>query len=444
MRRRIFPRTLARAVGLACTLVAANARAQAPAAPAAPLAPPAVATTPRPSPLIPRGETEAMADRPLIAGAATFKPGAGLLLSTADERFSLRVNVWAQLRLTVNHDQFPATGAPDPTTTLEFNRARAIFAGNIFSKNIHYLAHLMFAPKDLGFKDGVATRPPIFLWYVSNTRFKHANLQAGFFFVPHARQRMSPAGNWQFPDNSIASYEFTLNQDMGVQISSPDVAGLGLLRYYAGVFIGDGYDWYKAGDTGFTYTGRVEVLPLGMFQDYSEADFERSLRPKLSLGVAYAFSDRDHQTRAIGGTTFADGGTMRAHNFTADLVFKWAGLSILGDFYLREAWRLPGGAVDPDGAPLPVQPARNGYGWTAQAGFLLPYTRVELVGRSSGLRPLASVATSLARLDEAGAGINYYFYRHALKMQLDYTRSWGLGQPTGLGDRVRLQLQAAF
>ncbi len=398
----------------------------------------------RPSDLIPRGEAEAMAEHPIAGGKATFKPGAGLQVSSADGRFSLRVTLWSQLRFTGNHNQTPTMGAPNPSAGLEFTRARLIFAGNMFSKDLQYVAHLMFSPKDLGFKDGAATRAPIFLWYTAFTRLKNANLHAGFFFVPHARQRMTPGTHWQMADNSTASYEFTLNQDLGVQVSSPDLGGLGLLRYYAGVFTGEGYDWHKASDLGFTYAGRVEVLPLGMFQDFSEPDFERSHRPRLSLGVAYAFSDRDHKTRAIGGMAFADGGTMSAHNVTADLAFRWSGLSFLGDFYLRDGWRRPGGLRETDGALIPVQAVRNGIGWTAQMGLLMPRTRFEVVGRSSGQRPARAVPTSLARLDELGGGLNYYFYRHVLKLQLDYIHTWGPALPTGRGEQVRLQLQTMF
>lgn len=393
---------------------------------------------------IPRDEEEAMKSRPLVNGKIVFTPGSGLTISTDDKRFSLKLSAWAQLRLTVNHNQSPPIDTPNPTITLEFNRARLLFAGNVFSQDIHYMLHLMFAPKDLGFKNGVATRPPIFMWYTSYTRLKNANIQAGFFFVPHARQRMQPAPLWQFPDNSTASYEFTLNQDMGIQISSPDVGGLGRMRYYAGVFIGDGYDWYKANDTGFTYLARFEVLPMGMFQDYSEADFERLRRPKLSIGLAYGFSDRDHQTRQISGTTFADGGTMSSHNITADVVLKWAGVSFLGDFYIRKGWRHPGVLKDMNGVPISTQTARNGLGWTTQLGVLMPYTRFELVGRYAGIRPLKSVDTSLARLDEAGGGMNYYFFRHALKLQLDYIHTWGPELSFGASDQVRLQFQLVF
>ncbi len=94
--------------------------------------------------------------------------------------------------------------------------------------------------------------------------------------------------------------------------------------------------------------------------------------------------------------------------------------------------------------PVPVEAARNGVGWTAQMGLFIPRTRVELTARSSGVRPSRRVDTSLARLDEYGAGIGYYFYRHSLKLQLDYFRQWGPGLPAGIADQLRLQLQAGF
>lgn len=385
-----------------------------------------------------------MAERPIAGGKATYRPGGGLTVRTQDGRFSLNFTLWAQLLLSIKHDEAPAAGGDATWTSLELRRARTIVQGNVFGRHVKYYVHLMFAPRDLGFKDGTPRRAPIFQWYSKFDRFNHANVQAGFFFVPYARQRMQPQPRLQMIENAAASYEFTLDQDIGVQISSPDVAGLGRLRYYAGVFMGEGHDWYRAADFGLTYMGRVDVLPLGMFEDYGESDFERSTTPKLGVGVAYAFSDRDHRTRSIAGAAFADGGTTSAHNLTADVVFKWMGLSILADVYWRRGWRQPGARTDAEGLPIAVQAARNGFGWTAQVGLYVPRTRFEWTARSSGARPLRSTATSLARLDEVGAGFNYYFYRHALKLQLDYTHTWGPALPTGRGELVRLQLQAAF
>lgn len=409
--------------------------------------PPAPTPPKQPAPaswLAPTWDRANSAERTLGGGKATYKPGGGITIRSQDGRFSLNFSLWAQLLATVKHDAVPAAGAEATTMSLELRRARAVLQGNVFSKHVRYYVHLMFAPKDLGFKDGTPRRGPIFQWYSLFDRFKHANVQAGFFFVPYARQRIQPLAKLQMVDNSAASYEFTLDQDIGVQVSSPDVAGLGRLRYYAGVFMGEGYDWYKAGDFGLTYMGRVEVLPFGMFEDYVESDLERPTKPKLSVGAAYAFSDRDHRTRSLGGVAFADGGTTSANNLTADVMFKWAGLSILADVYWRRGWRQGGKLTDPDGLPIAVQAARNGFGWTATMGLYVPRTRFEVVARSSGARPVTSVATSLARLDEAGGGLNYYFYRHALKLQFDYFHTWGPALPTGRGDQFRLQLQAAF
>lgn len=423
-------------MAVAAALMTSSARANPPAPTPAP------GPAQPPSPTAPAGEREALAERPF--GAGSYKPGNGVTLKSQDGRFALNFAMWAQLLFTGKREQLPAGGQSGRTASLELRRARVVLQGHVFTPHLKYYAHLMFAPKDLGFKDGVPTRAPIFQWYATVTKLANAQLQAGFFFVPYARQRMAPLPRLQFADNSTASYEFTLDQDMGLQLSSPDIAGLGLLRYYAGVFMGEGYDWYKAGDFGFTYMGRVEVLPWGMFEDFNEPDFERGVKPKLSLGAAYAYSDRDHRTRSIAGAAFADGGTMSAHHLTADLMFKWSGLSVLADVYWRRGQRQAGALKDEEGLPIAVQAARNGLGWTTQMGLFVPRTRFEAVGRYAGVRPPRSGATSLARLDELGGGLNYYFYRHALKMNVDYIHTWGPALPTGRGDQVRVQMQLMF
>ena len=255
---------------------------------------------------------------------------------------------------------------------------------------------------------------------------------------------MRPLTRLQLVDTSAANFEFTLEQDIGVQVSSPDLAGLGKLRYFAGVFMGEGYGWYRASDLGLTYIGRVDYLPLGLFEDYSEADLERDPRPRLSIGSAYAFSDRDRRSRSYGGTLFADGGSARSHNLTVDLMFKAAGFSALLDFYWRRGWRLPGDVKDMFGEPVTVEAARNGVGFTAQLGLFIPLTRLEVTARASGVRPTRRHDTSLARVDEYGGGLNYYFARHAFKLQTDYFRSYGPGLPAGVADQLRVQLRLSF
>lgn len=387
------------------------------------------------------GPPRPAADPPPVG--TSYKPGAGLTVRSQDRRFALTVNLWGQLLAAVRHDATSSDGPATPLT-LELRRARAVFSGNLFTPHIKYNLHLMFSPRDLAFKDGAPHRPPVFMYFLAFDRLRHANIHAGFFFVPFSGQRVRPPPWLQMIDVSNAIGEFTLDEDIGVQLSSTGLEGLAQLRYAAGVFIGDGYDYARAGDFGLMYVGRLDITPRGSPAELRETGQDRSPRPLLNLGTAYAFTDRDHRTRAINPAGFADGGTSSAHNLTADMNLRWSGLSLLTDVYVRRGWRQAGDLTDQDGAPLAVQAARNGFGWTIQGGMFVPRTPLELVARSSGVRPVWTVATSLARLDEAGLGFNYYFHGHAMKLQLDYIHTWGPALPATRSDQTRLQLQMTF
>jgi hypothetical protein len=264
------------------------------------------------------------------------------------------------------------------------------------------------------------------------------------FFVPFSRQRYTPPNRLQFVDNSLAAFEFGFDRDIGIDLKSKDLAGLGgRLRYHLGLFMGDGFDFHVHRDFGMQYVARVEVLPWGDFEDVAEADFARELKPKLALGGAYSFVDNDLRNRPLGPAPI-DGGSTDTHTVVADVVFKAAGFSLLADFFWRKGRRTPGNAVVDDGMggtmPAPIERARNGMGWTAQAAFLIPRVPFEIGGRYSGVRGLGT--TSLLDVDEVGPGLSYYFVQHALKLQLDYFHQ--VGEGAQFSDRVRLQLTFIF
>jgi phosphate-selective porin OprO/OprP len=100
---------------------------------------------------------------------------------------------------------------------------------------------------------------------------------------------------------------------------------------------------------------------------------------------------------------------------------------------------------------VPLELGESGLGWFGQLGYLVPKIDLELVTRYAFVRNVFGDESSLGFLDEAGAGINYYFAGHNLKLQLDYFRMWGLEEGPAYADalrrgtdRVRLQLQLAF
>lgn len=427
--------------------VSSTARAEPNALEPLPSAQPAPPPVPAGSRLRPRREMEWMSDKPIGAGKIKYKPGKGLVLESDNGKFMLAMNVAAQFLYTVQ-DQTPAPEGQKRTShTFEIRRARLFLNGHV-TKHVKYWVQLQFAPRDLGISNGKIGQSPVFQWQFTFDWLRDFTPQVGLNFIPYARQRVAPILKLQFVDNSIASYEFTLDRDIGINVMSKDLGGLGKLRYYAGVFMGEGPDFAKPTNAGLVYDGRFEVLPFGDFDDYAEADHARLLEPKLSIGAAYAFAHKDARTRALAAPADLipkDGGTTDSHNATVDVVFKMAGFSLLADAYLRWGKRNPGD-VSPDNPggrllPVTVEPARNGFGWTAQGGFLIPRTGFEIAARYSGIRKVGN-KSSIKDTDEAGPGISYYFLEHSVKLQLDYFHGWR--EDNWRSDRLRLQLTLGF
>jgi phosphate-selective porin OprO/OprP len=395
--------------------------------------------------------TTELTESPVDPSQSKWVPGKGIEVSTQDKRFSLSFGMMGQLQMPILHTPAqPAIGttpATDSTltTTLTFRRARLIFGGNIFTPNIKYKVQLTAAPVEMGFKDGVPHRTPILDWYFTFDRLRDLTFQVGQYKVAYNHQRMLRVTGMQFVDRSAANNEFTMDRDIGFDIRSKDVGGLGYLRYYAGVFLGDGIAKYGPSDFGFMYTGRVEVLPFGQYDDLEEGDHDRSTKPRMLIGGAYAFIDRDpHDNHGFFGALPADGGTTTTHNATADLNFRIAGFSLESAFFWRKGTRQPGNAVDINGDPIPTVAPRNGLGYFVQAGYLIPRVPLEMGARwGQILAQGAPTQTSLRDQSEVGGVLGYYFARHFLKLQLDYLHLWNDDIALGT-DQIRLQLQATF
>ena len=393
--------------------------------------------------LRPPGESELLGEHEVDVGKARYKPGTGLTFTSKNKRFELATRLRAQFRYTLeNEDE-----AADTTHGLSIRRARLQFKGHVFNEHNRFKTELALSPRDMGF-DGVVThRTPILDWYFDFTYLRDFTIRIGQYKVPYSRQRVVSSGDLQLVDRSLANGEFNLDRDIGFDIRSKDFLGLDKLRYYAGVYFGEGRDQYRPSNFDMFYLARVEVLPFGMFKDYKEADFERSLRPRLSLGAAYAFVDGAVGNRGILGSTPSDGGTTDYHNVTADAVFMIGGFSAFGDVYYRQGRRRFGDAVVVDETGMetaaPREAPRNGVGWSAAAGYLIPRVPFELATRYAQVLAVGN-ATSLTRRDEVGGGVSYYFAGHPLKLQMDYFAQFPNGQVAHPDHIMRLQLQAAF
>ena len=257
----------------------------------------------------------------------------------------------------------------------------------------------------------------------------------GQYKVPFSLERSVSSGNLNLVDRSIVNKEFTVDRDIGLDLRSKDLFGLGLLRYYVGIYAGEGRNTFDFSDFGVMALARVELLPLGMFKDSKQGDLKRTASPKLAIGVAYAFVDNAKRDKGILGSVPEDGGTTDTHNATADLVFMWRGLSLFSAFHFRDGRRNP-----PNDA-MTVDPVRDGYGLLVQPGYLLPWIDLEIVARFAMTRPSFS-GSALDRKNELGGGLSYYFVSHSMKLQADNFTLWTTGEDSE--NFFRLQLQAAF
>ena len=397
---------------------------------------------PKDASLMPEGEKELMADHDVNPETITYRSGKGLQVRSADKKH----NIVTRLRLQTLGTVSNASGEPAEMGII-LRRARLQFIGNTFGEHNKFKAEFAFSPRDLRFHavgdDTYARESPLLSWYWEFDHLRDLTLRVGQYKIPYSRQRVISSGNQQMVDRSIANGEFTLDRDIGFDIRSKDFLGLGFMKYYLGVYNGEGRSAFDNGDSNLMYLGRVEFLPFGMFKDYSEGDFERLARPGVSIGLAYGYAPNALGKKVNRSGRPADRGTTDFQNLAADVTFKYQGLALSSEVFWREGERESGGALDGDGMEIPTEDARNGLGWMAQAGYLLPRSPIEITGRFGQI--IASDESALSDSNEAGMAFSYYFAQHPFKLQGDAFQLWGGDDAFTDGTtRVRVQMQMAF
>jgi hypothetical protein len=372
-------------------------------------------------------------------------------MESTDQMFGLNLRLRAQLLYMA--DGTEAHDTAKMKESFQIRRARLQLAGHFFGADNELRAELALSPTDVGMRDGsVPQTSPLLDLYVQFKQLANLNLRAGQYKVPFNRQRIVSSGDLHMVDRSVVDSEFTLDRDLGADLRSEDFLHLGKLRYYAGIFSGEGRNANALNDFGMLYVGRVEVLPLGLFKDHAEGDLQFSESPKLSLGLAYAYIGHAARNQGTLGSAPVDGGTTNLHNITADVALRALGLSLEGEFIWRHGKRRPGnklsGADTPDDLTddeYVIEKPRNGWGLMTQAGVLLQGTPLEITARASLNRAVGE--SSLTERNEYGLGVSYYFAGHPFKLQADVFRV-GAKAPDAKGyaweDRVRVQLQAGF
>ena len=341
--------------------------------------------------------------------------GHGVSIKAVDGSFEFQARARLHLRAqaTVDDDADDEEAALRPE--LFVRRARIVFGGRVLHDLFQWQVQLGLAPNDVEKDLPIIVRDA----YVTWNGPLHLGVRVGQMKVPFDRQRLTSSSAQQLTERSRVVNELNLDRDIGAQLIHSHLLG-DTVAVQLGVFGGDGRNRPVATPSMLS-VARVQLSPLGAFDDLVEGDVARSAEPRLAVAVAAAYNVNTTRSRSTHGDVVdvsAGGGIDYAHA-TADAVFKWHGVSAMVSGLARVA--LADGGSD-------VAVARSAAGGVAQVGVFV-VDGLELVGRGSVTVPLdvttwdgaaneASFAASGEQW-EGTVGTNFFFSGHNLKLQLD-------------------------
>jgi phosphate-selective porin OprO and OprP len=256
----------------------------------------------------------------------------------------------------------------------------------------------------------------------------------GQFKVPFGRQQLTSSGNQQLVDRSQVSDTYARGRETGIQLWGRVLGDR--FEWRVGAFNGNGLTRNTNDNDKFQWNARVTlqpngVVPLGQGFGtsgplYSESDFESTDKPIWALAASYENNDMRRATTAV---------DLKDEVFEFDGLFKFKGVSLVADVYLREREPEP----STPGGPVATFDSN---GWYVQGGYLIgPRRQWEVAGRYGTFDPTSLTPSNDMR--EWRIGANYYYNRHALKVQADYGRIENRATSVK-SDELRIQTQFLF
>lgn len=257
--------------------------------------------------------------------------------------------------------------APDDarnTNNFDVEQARFYFKGKAFVEGFDYYFQfdgsdsvtLLDAWANYEITDGVQVR-------------------MGQFKTPYSRQYMTSTGKLGLMNRSVVVDDFATKRDIGIMLH--DVAELGengdmAVEWAFALVNGDGTNVDGNDNNWFGWVARLGFYPMGMVK-YGESDLANTQDLKFGVAGSYA----SYRNRYV---TVAQDLTQRTDSVGIDAVVAWSGLYVTGEWHKRMG-------EEPVGtSPNESMDDRDDYGWFVQAGFVIPDTEFEVLGRFSAIQ----------------------------------------------------------
>lgn len=338
----------------------------------------------------------------------------GIEFTARDSSFSMVFNTRIQslYQGTLN------TSANEWSDRLLIRRSRLKFGGHVYDPSLTYKLELGLSNMDQGdISDATNNAPRLILdAYIKWEFTKNWFLKVGQMKLPGNRERVISSQDLQLVDRSHVNAQFNIDRDKGLEISHITKIGDGIVRGIASISMGEGRNVTQNNSGGYDYTGRIEFLPFGEFEDdgdYTGVDLIRETKPKLSLGITWDYNVGASRIKGqLGDFT---GTNTDLETYFADLIFKYQGWTILSEYAHKSVANGPIFGTDTEGN-------RNFYytgsGITFQTGYLFR-NNYEITGRYTQVLP----STRLIGEDnfQYTLGVSKYISGHKLKVQTDLT-----------------------
>lgn len=334
----------------------------------------------------------------------------GLEVATKDSSFYANFRFRMQNRIGAYTNGGTDLGISEFDARVRRLRLRA--DGYVLSPKLGYSIQLAFTRSDQDFDNtGIANivRDAVVFYHFTDNFY----IAFGQNKLPGNRQRVNSSGQLQFAERSIVNGTFTVDRDFGLKAYYDNKIGSVPYRLKAAISTGEGRS-VNDSDNGLAYTGRAEILPLGLFKnegDYSEGDLEREETPKLAIGAGYSYNVRTNRTGGqLGKDLYAarDMGTAMV-----DIIFKYNGWAFQSEYMSRDSDDPLTFSEDGD-----VRYIYNGWGVNNQVSYLFK-SNLETAFRYSLLQPEDEIVNYERKTEVLELGVSKYLRNHRIKAQFN-------------------------
>ncbi len=353
-----------------------------------------------------------------------YKFGKGLSFTNKDSTFSMKAafrfqslfaNEWTERNDDIRYIE-------DHVSSFMIRRSRLKFDGFALTPNLHYKLELGLSNRDIQNTDvNYFGNSSNFIYdaYFDYKFHKNFSILVGQTKLPGNRERVISSGDMQMVDRSLLNSRFNLDRDMGMQLKYFAKLGSQFELKMTGAFSqGEGRNVIADNVGGYEYTLRAELYPFGAFKskgDYVGSDISREQKPKLAVGFTYDLNQDAGRNRGnLGSFLSSDAQLKDLRSGFIDMMFKYKGFSMMGEFSIRGTEDDNPLVYDSNGTKVGTY--FTGSAINLQAGYLFK-KNYEFAFRYTKLRTQNSSVGQDE--DQYTLGYSKYIVGHKLKIQTD-------------------------